>query len=101
MSSNRFGTHNTGAAELVTYHSAYLEFLSIIRVSKQVAGLNHSEQNAFNGLNDSATKTECGVMALYRNALSHPYVAATHSTASLQDEELPSHRLNDEGGPFT
>ncbi|KAF8134119.1 hypothetical protein K438DRAFT_1787305 [Mycena galopus ATCC 62051] len=75
-SNNRFGTHNTGGAELVTYHSAYLDFFVIICDSKQTPGLNHSEQNAFNGLNDPAMMTECCVMTLYKNALSDPYVAA-------------------------
>ncbi|KAF7360906.1 hypothetical protein MSAN_01120500 [Mycena sanguinolenta] len=73
----RYGSHNAGAAELVTYHAAYLEFLSIIRNSKQTPGLNHSEQNAFNGLNDIPTMTECCVMTLYKNAISDPYMAMT------------------------
>ncbi|KAF7335846.1 hypothetical protein MSAN_02331100 [Mycena sanguinolenta] len=73
----RCGSHNAGAAELVTYHAAYLEFLSIIRDSKQTPGLNHSEQNAWNGLNDIPTMTECCVMTLYKNAVSNQYVAAT------------------------
>ncbi|KAF8183081.1 hypothetical protein K438DRAFT_1767136 [Mycena galopus ATCC 62051] len=34
-SNNWFGTHNTGAAELVSYHAAYLQFFGIIRDSKQ------------------------------------------------------------------
>ncbi|KAJ7347877.1 hypothetical protein DFH08DRAFT_698722 [Mycena albidolilacea] len=75
-SNNRFGTHLTGAAELVAYHSAYLDFFHIIRDSKQTPGLNHSEQNAYNGLNDLATMTECCVMTLYKYAVSDPYVAA-------------------------
>ncbi|KAJ6453797.1 hypothetical protein C8R45DRAFT_1192645 [Mycena sanguinolenta] len=73
----RYGSHNAGAEELVTYHAAYLEFLTIIRDSKQTPGLNHSEQNAWNGLNDIPTMTECCVMTLYKNAVSDPYVAAT------------------------
>jgi hypothetical protein len=75
-SNNRFGTHLTGAAELVAYHSAYLDFFHIIRDSKQTPGLNHLEQNAYNGLNDLSIMTECCVMTLYKYAVSDPYVAA-------------------------
>ncbi|KAJ7164539.1 hypothetical protein C8R46DRAFT_821325, partial [Mycena filopes] len=76
-SNNRFGSHLDAAAELVSYHSAYIQFLGIIRDSKQTPGLNHSEQNAWNGLNDLATMTECCVMTLYKFAVADPYYAAT------------------------
>ncbi|KAF8173537.1 hypothetical protein K438DRAFT_1610596 [Mycena galopus ATCC 62051] len=96
-SNNRFGTHNTGAAELVSYHAAYLQFFGIIRDSKQTPGLNHSEQNTFNGLNDPATMTECCAMALYKNTVSDPYVAAirkpgvNHLDLGPLHEQIVSH----------
>ncbi|KAJ7174753.1 hypothetical protein C8R46DRAFT_892050 [Mycena filopes] len=90
-SNNRFGSHLAAAAELVTYHSAYIDFLSLIRDSKQVPGLNHSEQNAFNGLNDLATMTECCAMTLYKNAVSDPYVAATHKPGTNHIDLGPLH----------
>ncbi|KAJ6503911.1 hypothetical protein C8R45DRAFT_1185995 [Mycena sanguinolenta] len=86
-----FGSHNAGAAELVTYHAAYLEFFSIIRDSKQTAGLNPSEQNALNGLNDIPTMTECCVMALYKNAISDPYMALTRKAGVNHIDLGPLH----------
>ncbi|KAJ7330467.1 hypothetical protein DFH08DRAFT_708985, partial [Mycena albidolilacea] len=73
---NCFSMHLTAAAELVASHSAYLDFFHIIHDSKQTPGFNHSEQNAYNGLNDPATMTKCCVMTLYKFAVSDPYIAA-------------------------
>ncbi|KAF7377133.1 hypothetical protein MSAN_00132400 [Mycena sanguinolenta] len=46
-------------------------------LARHTPGLNHSEQNAFNGLNDIPTMTECCVMTLYKNAISDPHMAMT------------------------
>ncbi|KAJ7506623.1 hypothetical protein B0H11DRAFT_1794540 [Mycena galericulata] len=90
-SNNRYGSHNAGAAELISYHSAYLQFFSIIRDSKQTPGLNHSEQNALNALEDMATMTECAVMTLYKNAVSDGYLAATRKAGVNHIDLGPLH----------
>jgi hypothetical protein len=68
--------HLTAAAELVAYHSVYLDFFHIIHDSKQTPGLNHLEWNVYNSLNDPATMTKCCVMTLYKFTVSNPYIAA-------------------------
>ncbi|KAJ6607657.1 hypothetical protein B0H10DRAFT_1760271, partial [Mycena sp. CBHHK59/15] len=54
-SNTRYGSHFAGAAELLTYHSAYKQFLRIICDTKTTPGLNHSEQNALMGLENDET----------------------------------------------
>jgi hypothetical protein len=90
-SNTRFGSHLAGAAELVTYHSAYKQFLSIIRDSKKVPGLNHSEQNAYNGIHDDATMTDLCVMTLIKNGLSDCYVAAVRRPGANHLDLGPLH----------
>ncbi|KAJ6574411.1 hypothetical protein B0H19DRAFT_1063370 [Mycena capillaripes] len=68
-SNTRYGSHFAGAAEILTYHSAYKRFLRIICDTKKTPGLNHSEQNALNGLENDETMEEIVVMVAYKNAL--------------------------------
>ncbi|KAJ7123270.1 hypothetical protein C8R43DRAFT_1148103 [Mycena crocata] len=75
----RYGTLLSGAAELVTYRPSYIEFLRLISDSKQTPGLNHSEQNALNGILCDQTMTECCAMTLYKEAFSDGIVAAART----------------------
>ncbi|KAJ6531015.1 hypothetical protein B0H10DRAFT_1791827 [Mycena sp. CBHHK59/15] len=91
-SNTRYGTHLAGAAELISYHSGYRHFLSIICDSKQTPGLNHSEQNALNGIEDDATMTECGVMTLYKNAVPDGYLEESRKAGINHIDLAPLHR---------
>ena len=68
-SNTRYGSHFAGAAEILTYHSAYKQFLRIICDTKTTPGLNHSEKNALMGLENDETMEEIVVMVAYKNAI--------------------------------
>ncbi|KAJ7339306.1 hypothetical protein DFH08DRAFT_812692 [Mycena albidolilacea] len=72
-SNNRHGTHLAGAAELVTYHAAYIQFLRLIRDTKKTPGLNPMEENALKGLQDEEAMCELIVMTVYKNAVPDAY----------------------------
>ncbi|KAJ7652776.1 hypothetical protein DFH06DRAFT_1093802 [Mycena polygramma] len=79
VSNTRFGTCFSGASEIVTFHCGYRRFMLIIHDSKKIPGFNHTEQNAWNGIEDDGTMTDCCVMTLYKNAFSDGYVAASRA----------------------
>jgi hypothetical protein len=72
-SNNRYNTHLAGAAELLTYLTTYIQFFTLIRDTKQAAGLNHMEGNTLTGLQDEVTICELVVMTAYKNAVPDPY----------------------------
>ncbi|KAJ6565328.1 hypothetical protein DFH09DRAFT_1315104 [Mycena vulgaris] len=88
----RYGSHLAGAAELVSYRSAYIRFLYIVADSKKTPGLNHSEQNALNGILDDVTMTECCAMTLYKNAVPDGYNEAAHKAGVNHIDFGPLHR---------
>ncbi|KAF8129999.1 hypothetical protein K438DRAFT_1740365 [Mycena galopus ATCC 62051] len=97
-SNNRYGTHLTGAAELISYHSAYVRFFEIIRDTKTTPGLNHMEQNALMALQNDETVCELLVMTVYKNAISDPYFKMVRRTGvnhidlgPLHSKTIPDH----------
>ncbi|KAJ7334225.1 hypothetical protein DFH08DRAFT_814249 [Mycena albidolilacea] len=72
-SNNWYNTHLGGAAELITYCVAYIDFFALIRDTKQTPRLNHMEENTLMGLKDNATFHELIVMTVYKNAVPDPY----------------------------
>ncbi|KAJ7321999.1 hypothetical protein DFH08DRAFT_818376 [Mycena albidolilacea] len=107
-SNNRYGTHLAGAAELVTYHAAYIQFLRLIRNTKQTPGLNHMEENALKGLQDEETMCELIVMTVYKNTVPDAYckIILDHIEKLIADTDLlldPLSCLEDatlDGEPF-
>jgi hypothetical protein len=71
-SNNRYNTHLAGAAELLTYLTAYIQFFTLIHDTKQTAGLNHMEENTLTGLQDKVTICKLVVMTAYKNAVPDP-----------------------------
>ncbi|KAI0311301.1 hypothetical protein OF83DRAFT_1223333, partial [Amylostereum chailletii] len=73
-SNTRFGTFGEGAAELLVHLDIYLEFLLIVRDTKESGDFNHLEENLHKALCDPPTLTELAVLTLYSQAISHPYM---------------------------
>ncbi|RDX55446.1 hypothetical protein OH76DRAFT_1452442 [Lentinus brumalis] len=73
-SNTRYQSYCAAAAELLVNREYYLSFLEFVRDRKQSPGLTNIEQNVYNGLQDPATLTELAVLALYAQAVTHPYM---------------------------
>jgi hypothetical protein len=73
-SNTRFQSHCNAAAELIIHLPFYLEFLLLVRDKKEKRNFNHLEANVVNSLKDIPTLTELCVLALYSQAISHPYM---------------------------
>jgi hypothetical protein len=71
-SNNWYQTHAAAATKLLLHLDLYKEFLEVARDSK--GHFNHMEQNLYNALNDKPTIVELAVLALYAQAVTHPYM---------------------------
>ncbi|KAL5476491.1 hypothetical protein ACEPAI_3348 [Sanghuangporus weigelae] len=80
-SNTRYSSYLDAAAETLTHLSEFLKFMESIRYSKERPGLNHLEENVRLGLNDAPTLTELACMALYREAVSIPYITSIQGTS--------------------
>ena len=87
-SNTRFQSHCEAAAVLTTYHDQFLEYLRYAEQRKAVARYSHMEKNLVNALNDIPTRTELAVLALYAQAVSHPYMKTIRETPSLNALDL-------------
>ncbi|KAL5476721.1 hypothetical protein ACEPAI_2907 [Sanghuangporus weigelae] len=79
-SSTRYSSYLDAAAETLAHLSFYIGFMKYIEFSKKNPGLNHMESNVLKALNDPLTLTELTCFALYREAVSVPYIASVHGT---------------------
>ncbi|KIM73249.1 hypothetical protein PILCRDRAFT_15396 [Piloderma croceum F 1598] len=70
----RYGSHCEAAGVLILYLPLFLEFLELVRSKKESGMLNHMENNVYIALQDIPTITELCVLALYGQAISHPYI---------------------------
>ncbi|KAI0070580.1 hypothetical protein K474DRAFT_1608449, partial [Panus rudis PR-1116 ss-1] len=77
----RFQSHTMGAGELIVNRQIYLDFLDIVAYKKDSPGLNHMEANVLAALKDIPTLTELAVLALYGQAVSHPYMRTVRGDA--------------------
>jgi len=73
-SNNRYGTYCEAAGVLLLYCDKFLEFLEFVKDSKKKCVFTNMEKNLYNALKDPATLTELAVLALYAQAISHPYM---------------------------
>jgi hypothetical protein len=73
-SNTRYQSYSAAAADLLTTLPLYLEFMRWIRDGKERPGFTNMEKNVYNGLQDIPTQTELAVLALYAQAISHPYM---------------------------
>ncbi|KAJ7093409.1 hypothetical protein B0H15DRAFT_905275 [Mycena belliarum] len=70
----RYQSHSEAAAELLVHLHLYVELLEFIRDRKDSLKFNHMESNIWKALRDKATLTELAVLALYGQAITHPYM---------------------------
>ena len=75
-SNNRFQSNCEGSAAIIQYLSEFIRFLEYVKGKKQTMRFSHMEDNLWKGLHCVATKTELAVLALYAQAVSHPYIRA-------------------------
>ncbi|KAF8813548.1 hypothetical protein BYT27DRAFT_7251075 [Phlegmacium glaucopus] len=87
-SNTRFQSHCNAAAALLLHLPQFIEFLKYIRDVKQSGKFNHMEQNLWNALHCTATKTEMAVLALYAQAITHPYMKVVRATGEKQENML-------------
>ncbi|KAI0354217.1 hypothetical protein OH77DRAFT_1549428 [Trametes cingulata] len=73
-SNTRYGSHCAAAAELLVHREDYLRFLEMVRDRKERPGFTNMEENVYRGLQDVPTITELAVLALYAQAVTHPYL---------------------------
>jgi hypothetical protein len=73
-SNNRYGSHCAAAACLLMHLDKFIEFLEFIRDKKKNRTFNNMESNLYKALKCNSTLTELAVMALYAQAISHPYI---------------------------
>ncbi|KAL5523272.1 hypothetical protein ACEPAF_1539 [Sanghuangporus sanghuang] len=80
----RYSSYLDSAAETLAHHDLYTGFMKFIEFHKEKPGLNNLESNVQKGLNNPPTLTELTCLALYREAVSVPYIQSIHGT-SLED----------------
>jgi hypothetical protein len=73
-SSNRYGSNCAAAAVLIQYHNKFLQFLEFVRDRKDKRVFTNMELNLYNALRCKPTLTELATLALYAQAITHPYM---------------------------
>ncbi|KAF8800549.1 hypothetical protein BYT27DRAFT_7245559 [Phlegmacium glaucopus] len=93
MSNTHFQSHCEAAAALTLHHDKFVEYLKYAKDKKERARYSHMEENLWKALHDIPTRTELAVLALYSQAVSHPYMRAIQKDASLNALNLgPLHK---------
>ncbi|KAF8805252.1 hypothetical protein BYT27DRAFT_7019940, partial [Phlegmacium glaucopus] len=87
-SNTHFQSHCEAAAALTfvtltRHHNKFVEYLKYAKDKKERAHYSHMEENLWKALHDIPTRTELAVLALYSQAVSHPYMRAIRKDASL------------------
>ncbi|KAF8804951.1 hypothetical protein BYT27DRAFT_7105812, partial [Phlegmacium glaucopus] len=92
-SNTHFQSHCEAAAALTLHHDKFVEYLKYAKDKKECACYSHMEENLWKALHDIPTRTELAVLALYSQAVSHPYMRAIQKDASLNALNLgPLHK---------
>lgn len=73
-SNTRYQSHCGAAAQLIVWLDLHVAYLEWIRDGKEKPGFTNLEKNVYLGLQDIPTQTELAVLALYAQAVSHPYM---------------------------
>lgn len=84
-----YQSYCVAAGELILHLPLYRRFLLVLRDRKESGTFNHLELNVYKGLHNDATITELCTLALYAQAVSHPYMQQIRSP-----EELSTNHLN-------
>lgn len=62
------------AGELIVHHPYYVQFMEFSHDGEKTRKFNHLENNLYAALHDIPTLTELYVLALYAQAITHPYM---------------------------
>ncbi|KZT21212.1 hypothetical protein NEOLEDRAFT_1158276 [Neolentinus lepideus HHB14362 ss-1] len=73
-----YQSHCDVAVELLVHLQLYISFLGMVRVKKDKCNFNHMESNLYMALHNIPTITELCVLALYAQAVGHPYIQYVH-----------------------
>ncbi|TFK77818.1 hypothetical protein K466DRAFT_607657, partial [Polyporus arcularius HHB13444] len=73
-SNTRYQSYCDAAAELLINREHYIRFLELVRDHKVQPGFTNIEQNVYNGLQDPSTLSELAILAVYAQAVTHPYM---------------------------
>lgn len=73
-SNTQFGFNCEGSAELIVHLDLYIEFMDFVCDKKEKQAFNHMELNVYHNLHDMPTLAELAVLAMYGQAISHPYI---------------------------
>jgi hypothetical protein len=73
-SNNRYGAYCGAAAVLLQHHVKFKEFLEFVHDKKDKHVFTNMEKNLYAALNCKATLTKLAVLALYGQAVTHPYI---------------------------
>jgi hypothetical protein len=73
-SNTRYQSSGKAAGEIIVHHPYYVQFMEFIRDGKTTKKFNHLEKNLYAALHDIPTLTELCVLALYAQAITHPYM---------------------------
>ena len=88
-----FGSHCDAAIELILQLPHFIEFMKYIKAKKINNQFSNMEQNFWMALHCNATITELVVLALYAQAISHPYMQYIRSKKKINMLDLgPLHR---------
>jgi len=92
-SNNRFQSHCEAAAVLILHLQKFIQFMKYIKAKKKNQRFSNMEQNLWNALHCPATITELVVLALYSQAVSHPYLRKIRSSKKINMLDLgPFHK---------
>jgi len=98
-SSVRYGSHCEAASVLMEYHDAFLRFLEYVRDAKDRRRFSNMEKNLYTALKCNATLTELATLALYGQAITHPYMREIRGKANRHTNMLdlgPLHKKVEE-----
>jgi hypothetical protein len=76
----RFGSHCDCAACLLCHRSLFLRYLEEARDVKDSGEFVNTERNVYHALQDGPTFTELAVLALFSQAISHPFMIHVRSS---------------------
>ena len=83
-SNNRFQSHCEAAAAILQHLQHFIAFLEYVKEKKQTMRFSHMEENLWKALHCTATKTELAVLALYAQAVTHPYMRSIRTPGNAK-----------------
>jgi uncharacterized protein YsxB (DUF464 family) len=79
ISNNYYGSHCAAVACLLMYLDKFIEFLQFIRDKKKTSTFTNMENDLYKASKCNSAFIELVVLALYAQAISHPYIQYIHT----------------------